>query len=88
MTNQVYFPRGFDVEQESATGRTRDEDILAVRNVFTTIGQEVIDAGGNLQAIILDHAGEDVWGGIKGVTRIQEWREDDKLVPIEWVNSI
>lgn len=84
--SQVYFPRGFDVaEPESRSGRTRDEDIAAVRKVFETMGKEIVRAKGQLQAIILDHAGADVWGEIAGVSLAQEWRGDQKLVPPEWL---
>jgi hypothetical protein len=44
-------------------------------------------AKGRLQVIILDHAGPDVWGEIPGVTLIQEWRGDDKLVPLGWLDD-
>jgi len=38
--------------------------------------------------IILDHAGADVWGEIEGVTLAQEWRNENKLVPIEWLTGV
>lgn len=83
--SQVYFPRGFDVGDASAPGRTRDEDISAVRAVFETIGAEVVRAKGRLQAIVLDPAGSDVWGKIEGVALAQEWRGSVALVPPEWL---
>lgn len=83
--SQVYFPRGFDAEHKPLPGRTRDEDIKAVRAVFETIGKEIVQANGRLQTIILDHAGIDVWGEIAGVTLTEEWRGDDKLVPVAWI---
>jgi hypothetical protein len=86
--SQVYFPRGFDVaDEEPREGRTRDEDIAAIRKVFAAIGREVIRAKGRLQVIVLDHAGPDVWGEIEGVVLAQEWRGDEKLVPSEWLNE-
>jgi Protein of unknown function (DUF3732) len=86
--SQVYFPRGFDAaEREPRVGRTRDEDIAAVRKVFEAMGGEIVRAKGQLQAIVLDHAGADVWGEIEGVVLAQEWRRDQKLVPPEWLGS-
>lgn len=86
--SQVYFPRGFDIsDHESETGRTRDEDIDAVRKVFEAMGREVVQGEGQLQIIVLDHAGNDVWGGIGGVTLAQEWRGDEKLVPLDWLTD-
>lgn len=83
--SQVYFPRGTDVGGETLTGRSRDEDIAAVRAVFSVIGQEVVRSKGQLQAIILDHAGKEVWGDISGVKMIEEWRDDAKLIPLDWI---
>ncbi|WP_442755900.1 DUF3732 domain-containing protein [Methylocystis sp. JAN1] len=83
--SQVYFPRGFEAAQEPQPGRTRDQDISAVRSVFQAIGDEVVAAKGNLQVIILDHAGPDVWGEIPGVALTEEWRGNDALVPPYWL---
>jgi predicted nucleic acid-binding Zn-ribbon protein len=85
--SQVYFPRGFDSPVPSRPGRTRDEDIAAVRAVFTTLGHEAVQAKGRLQIIVLDHAGVDVWGGIEGVVLAEEWRGDIKLVPPAWISG-
>jgi len=85
--SQVYFPRGFDAQHVSERGRTRDEDIVAIRSVFEALGAEVVRANGRLQIIVLDHAGPDVWGEIEGVTLAQEWRGDDKLVPLAWIDG-
>ncbi|AWC21071.1 ATPase involved in DNA repair [Aminobacter sp. MSH1] len=85
--SQVYFPTGFDDRGRDAPGRTRDQDIAAVRAVFSAIADEIIQAKGQLQAIILDHAGADVWGELVGVVRIAEWRGDDALVPQAWLSN-
>ena len=87
--SQVYFPRGFDDDGThiSAFGRSRDEDIAAVRKVFEVLGKEVVDAKGRLQVIVLDHAGKEVWGDIEGVTLACEWRGSEKLVPQEWLDA-
>jgi hypothetical protein len=85
--SQVYFPRGFEVESSVRPGRTRDEDIAAVRAVFEALGKELVMAKGRLQAIVLDHAGSDVWGEIEGVTLVEEWRGDTALVPTSWIDD-
>lgn len=85
--SQVYFPSGFDTHDEEATGRSRDQDVSAVRSVFEAIGAEIVKAQGRLQAIILDHAGADVWGELEGVTLAAEWRDGDALVPRSWIAS-
>lgn len=85
--SQVYFPRTVEHDDASPPPRIRDEDISAVRLVFETLGKEVVRQKGRLQVIVLDHAGEDVWGEIEGVTLAQEWREAEKLVPLAWYES-
>lgn len=85
--SQVYFPRGFDVEHASERGRTRDQDVIAIRSVFEALGKEIVRAEGRLQVIVLDHAGPDVWGEIEGVTLAGEWLGDEKLVPLDWITG-
>lgn len=82
--SQVYFPSGFDKHDADITGRSRDQDISAVRAVFRALGDEIIRAHGQLQAIVLDHAGPEVWGELDGVTLAAEWRGGEALVPREW----
>ena len=87
--SQVYFPRQLagarskDVADEDPV--LADEDIEAVRKVFSTISQVVSGSTGRLQTLILDHAGPDVWGVVPGVRLVEEWRHGQKLVPVEWV---
>lgn len=83
--SQVYFPAGFEKPGREAPGRTRSQDIDAVRAVFSAIADEVVLAKGQLQAIVLDHAGSDVWGELVGVMPIAEWRDGDALVPDAWL---
>jgi Protein of unknown function (DUF3732) len=65
---------------------SRDKDIGAVQAVFVAIAEEVISAKGTMQVIILDHAGPDIWSGIKGVILVEEWRQGDALVPQAWLS--
>jgi len=87
--SQVYFPQGFGLLQtephNDTSRRSRDEDIAAVRDVFKSIAKAVRDSNGQLQAIILDHAGNEVWGDIDGVSLVEEWRGKTKLVPTSWL---
>lgn len=85
--SQVYFPRGFEGAHVSELGRTRDEDVRAIRWVFEALGSEVVQAHGRLRIIVLDHAGPEVWGEIEGVTLVEEWRGDEKLVPVVWTGE-
>jgi hypothetical protein len=82
--SQVYFPKRLvsSVAEDVDWG---DEDIIAVRKVFVALADEVTKAQDRLQIIVLDHAHEDVWGGIEKVKLVAEWRHGDKLVPEEWL---
>lgn len=84
--SQVYFPQS-PRTNEASEADWRDEDIIAVRKVFTAVSLETQSAKGNLQVILLDHADEKVWGDIENTILIEEWRDDKKLVPIEWLES-
>lgn len=81
--SQVYFPKRSAGDERSDDLELRDQDIVAVRKVFSLLGNEVQGAGGRLQIIVLDHADEEVWGELGGVTLTEEWR-GSALVPSGW----
>jgi hypothetical protein len=85
--SQVYFPRRLAGALTTAEEdpELQDEDIEAVRKVFQVIAKVVSFSKGELQVIVLDHAGPDVWQGIDAVRLVEEWRDGRKLVPIEWL---
>ena len=85
--SQVYFPSGYENERTDPRSRSRDDDVAAVRSVFTVLGREAVRAKGGLQVIVIDHAGPDVWGEIEGVGLAAEWRGREKLVPLEWLGG-
>jgi hypothetical protein len=84
--SQVYFPKRAATREgeEDLDPQFRDQDVQAVRKVFALLGEEAITSTGRLQTIVLDHAGEDVWGGLAGVRLIEEWRGPYALVSREW----
>lgn len=85
--SQVYFPKKAAVREgdEQDDVPLKDEDVEAVQKVFALLGQVVGSAKGKLQIIVLDHAPRSVWGGISNVEELEEWRDGNKLVPIEWL---
>ncbi|MBS0261355.1 MAG: DUF3732 domain-containing protein [Planctomycetes bacterium] len=84
--SQVYFPRRLaDPKSNEDDPTLRDENIEAVRKVFSTLAIATQAAKGDLQVLVLDHAGLDVWSGIPGVHLVEEWRDGKKLVPMEWL---
>ena len=46
-----------------------------VRKVVALLSREVAAESGRLQVIVLDHAGDDVWGGLPNLDLIEEWGE-------------
>jgi hypothetical protein len=84
--SQVYFPKRTAREDDVDAVALRDQDVVAVRKVFALFGEEVRAAGGRLQIIVLDHADEDVWGGLAAVELTEEWR-GRALVPAEWLSG-
>lgn len=72
-------------EHQDAGIDVTDEDVRAVRKVFITLAEAVRRSNGSWQAIVLDHASDDVWGDIPGVNLVEEWRGGRKLVPESWL---
>jgi len=87
--SQVYFPKrlrlGLDVNEDESL--YDDEDIVAVKKIFATFSVAVKQFGGRWQAIVLDHAPEDLWREYEDVHLVDEWRRGKKLVPEDWLDN-
>lgn len=82
--SQVYFPTMTkQLSGERDWKLTDQEDIQAVRRIFEALGKQVVAANGALQIIVLDHADQEVWGSLPGVSLVEVWR-GEKLVPLDW----
>jgi hypothetical protein len=83
--SQVYFParRAGTLTKDGQDPTWKDEDVTAVRKIFTLFDNVVEKTGGRLQIIVLDHADEEVWGGFENVRLIEKWRGKG-LVPEGW----
>jgi hypothetical protein len=84
--SQVYFPRR-PASDEASDPKWTDADIAAVRKAFKIMASVVKDLSGKLQVIVLDHAGEDVWGEIKDIYKVEEWRNGRSLIPESWLDK-
>lgn len=85
--SQVYFPklkRGEINESENEIVY-RDEDVEAVKSMFSTIANSILIAEGKWQGIILDHADDTIYRDVPGVHEVEVWREGKKLIPEEWL---
>ncbi len=88
--SQVYFPRKLATRRSKkpeAEPRIADEDAQAVSRFFDVFGKATTTLPGDFQIIVVDHASPDVWGGLKGVHLVEEWRNGKKLVPLNWLDT-
>jgi hypothetical protein len=87
--SQVYFPNVNQSRNKSIFDHTyEDEDIEAIKKIFSTIANSIISTGGKWQAIVLDHADKSIYGNLEGVHEVVEWRDGKKLIPEEWIVSV
>jgi len=84
--SQVYFParRAGKVTGDELDPTWKNEDVVAVRKVFALFDDIIKKTEGRLQIIVLDHADEEVWGGLENVHPVEEWRGKG-LVPDAWI---
>jgi len=85
--SQVYFPKikkGKATENDDDPQFQDDEDIKAVKDMFKTISDSIIETKSGWQSIILDHADENIYEKIDGIYEVEIWRNGKKLIPEEW----
>lgn len=84
--SQVYFParRVGEPKEEELDPTWKNEDVVAVRKVFSLLSNISQRTKGNLQVIVLDHADEEVWGELPNIHLVEEWRGKG-LVPSAWI---
>jgi hypothetical protein len=84
--SQVYFPQKLaGLRRSQPEPELQDEDVDAVRKVFSVLANAVRNSKHQLQVLVLDHAPPDVWDGLQEVRLVEEWRGGNKLVPAEWL---
>lgn len=82
--SQVYFPRTLARDMKEGYDPTiGDEDVAAVRKVFSTLATATSEIAG-LQIIVLDHASKQVWSDVE-LHVVEEWRDGRALVPSTWL---
>ncbi|NRR04785.1 DUF3732 domain-containing protein [Brevibacillus sp. RS1.1] len=86
--SQVYFPKLKRNDTSSEYDpKYDDEDVIAVKSIFKTLANAIVESEGAWQCIILDHADSEIYGDIEGVHEVVEWRNGNKLIPEEWYSS-
>jgi Protein of unknown function (DUF3732) len=77
--SQPYFPE---------KGLLKSEDVNRVRNVFEALSAFCEATGSGVQIIVIEHAGEAAWKGIKHVFKKHEWRDEgEALIPQSWLGA-
>lgn len=86
--SQVYFPSpklaGKESDDNSNDAPLKADDVGNVRKIFLSL---VASCTGAWQAIVLDHAGKDVYGDINGIYVLDPWRGGNALIPREWYSD-
>lgn len=89
--SQVYFPKLYkntNIKHDETEPMVYDEeDSEAVKAVFKTLALSIKQSKEKWQAIVLDHAGSDIYDNIDGVTEVEEWRRGKKLIPENWYTN-
>ncbi len=86
--SQVYFPKVS--RQESNDDRKdfreeyKDEDLDAVKKIFSALSKSISQEKVTWQFIVLDHADSDVYGDVENVHEVEIWRDGKKLIPEYW----
>ncbi|WP_165748441.1 DUF3732 domain-containing protein [Cellulophaga sp. Z1A5H] len=81
--SQAYFP------ELNAEEIIKGDDIERVKRIFKALNEAIVRTKGNLQIIVLEHAGSNVWSEFDSVHKVFRWRDDEEdraLIPDEWLN--
>jgi hypothetical protein len=63
----------------------KSEDLRRVRRIFEALSDFCTRTESGVQVIVIEHAGEGAWQGIKHVHKKHEWRDEGKaLIPDSW----
>lgn len=87
--SQVYFPQKLAGSRKATDldPKLADEDREKVKQIFRQLGATVGLTKNRLQTIVVDHATQEIWGGLRGIHKVDDWRGNHKLVPNEWIAS-
>jgi hypothetical protein len=86
--SQAFFPEGLSGPRidriQGKQSKNLSDDLARLKLVFRALSEAVDRTSKGLQIIVLEHADATVWKGIPNVHQVQEWRDQDALVPLEW----
>ncbi|TDB58112.1 DUF3732 domain-containing protein [Photorhabdus khanii] len=65
---------------------TRQNDIISTRRIFEMLPNAIEENSYNFQFIVLEHAGESIWGQVRNTYEVANWKDEgDGLIPKEWL---
>lgn len=82
--SQAYFP------ELNAEEIIKGDDMERVKRIFKALNEAIVRTKGNLQIIVLEHAGSNVWSEFPSVHKVFRWRDDEEdkaLIPEEWLKD-
>jgi hypothetical protein len=85
--SQAYFPdRWPGDEEDGKASEIPSKDIAGVHRIFEALALGVERCKGQLQIIVIDHAGEITWKDVEGINLIGNWRtgKGQFLIPDDW----
>jgi len=92
--SQVYFPEGFPEENDKINKDSNKVslDIQSTKKIFEACSTFLENVNFKTQIIILEHAPQSTWKGVKHMHLVEEWRGDknikkskfDALIPSAW----
>lgn len=94
--SQVYFPsklhhhRSEDIQinnDQELDLLKNDEDIVQVQKIFKVFSDAIDKTNHNLQIIVLDHAPLTMLEEVKNGHLVEEWRNNIKLIPLDWLDN-
>ena len=100
--SQVYYPdkieeiNNLELKEKNKTlNNDESEDIQNTKKIFEVCSTFINNTSGEVQIIILEHAGESNWAGLENVHLVDKWRGSDKdgiyskdfkaLIPKNWL---
>ncbi|NIF29470.1 DUF3732 domain-containing protein [Pantoea sp. Tr-811] len=88
--SQVYFPSSHsgsnDLDGDFADiNQKRPADVIATQRIFQTLSEGLKRSNFNVQIIVLEHAGEEIWKSVDHTHSVASWyKKGDGLIPESW----
>lgn len=87
--SQVYFPERWpgDLDPKNPSKLPEEpssDDIERVNKIFRTLSEGLSRTKNKLQLLVIEHADEITWQGIKDINLVDRWRDGRALIPQDW----